>query len=141
MGVNKNAQIRYKALDSCFSNTYKRFYINDLIEHCSQVLSNHYAKETTVSRRQIIDDIDFMKSEAGFDALNESQKDKIEEAFGNPLEWERLSDKRMSRIKFELTNVSVFNEEDWSKMFNFMVQYVPKFQTLFKKPIQLLNIK
>lgn len=75
MAVNKNAQIRYKALDSCFSNTYKRFYINDLIEHCSKVLSDHYAKETTVSRRQIFDDIDFMKSEAGFDAPIESYKD------------------------------------------------------------------
>jgi hypothetical protein len=71
----------------------------------------------------------------------ESQKDKIEAAFGNPLEWERLSDKRKSRIKYELTEVSVFNEEDWSNMFAFMVQYDPKFENAFKKPIQLLSRK
>lgn len=70
-----------------------------------------------------------------------NQKDKIETAFGNQLDWERLSDKRMSRIKFELQEVSVFNEEDWSKMFQFMVQYVPKFESAFKKPIQLLSRK
>lgn len=80
------------------------------------------------------------ENKAIFDAL-EIQKDKIEAAFGNALEWERLTDKRMSRIKYELTEVSVFNEEDWSKMFEFMVQYVPKFEAAFKKPIQLLSRK
>lgn len=75
MAQNKNAQIRYKALDKCFSNQFKRFYINDLIEYCSDVLTEHYATETTVSRRQIFDDIDFMKSETGYDAPIESVKD------------------------------------------------------------------
>ena len=65
MAQNKNAQIRYKALDKCFSNRYKKFYINDLIDYCSGVLTEHYAQETTVSRRQIFDDMDFMRSEAG----------------------------------------------------------------------------
>ena len=78
------------------------------------------------------------ENKAIFDAL-ESQKSTIETTFGNPLEWERLSDKRMSRIKFELKDVSVFNEEDWHKMFGFMVQHVPKFEAAFKKPIQLLS--
>lgn len=75
MAQNKNAQIRYKALDRCFANQYKKYYINDLIEYCSNILSDHYAQETTVSRRQIFDDMDFMKSEAGFAAPIESCKD------------------------------------------------------------------
>lgn len=75
MAQNKNAQIRYKALDRCFSNQYKKFYIDDLIEYCTNILSDHYAQETTVSRRQIFDDMDFMKSEAGYDAPIESLKD------------------------------------------------------------------
>ena len=75
MAQNKNAQIRYKALDKCFANRYKKFYINDLIIYCSDILSDHYAQETTVSRRQIFADMDFMKSEAGFDAPIESVKD------------------------------------------------------------------
>ena len=37
--------------------------------------------------------------------------------------------------------VSVFNEVDWNKMFEFMVQFVPKFEAAFKKPIQLLSRK
>lgn len=75
MAQNKNAVIRYKALDKCFSNFYKKFYINDLMDYCSQVLSEHYAKETTVSRRQIFADMDFMRSEAGYDAPIENIRD------------------------------------------------------------------
>ena len=75
MAQNKNAQLRYKALDQCFSNFYKKFYIDDLIEFCSKVLSEHYAKSMSVSRRQIFDDIDFMKSEAGFEAPIVSYKE------------------------------------------------------------------
>ena len=80
------------------------------------------------------------ENKAIFDAL-ENQKDNIEAAFGNPLEWERLTDKRMSRIKYELKEVSVFNEEDWDRMVAFLVQQVPKFEIAFKKPIQLLSRK
>ena len=82
MATNKNAQLRYKALDQCFSNFYKKFYIDDLIEFCSKVLSDHYAKSMSVSRRQIFDDIDFMKSEAGFEAPIEpyKQNEKAEES-------------------------------------------------------------
>lgn len=75
MAQNKNAQLRYKALDQCFSNFYKKFFIDDLIAFCSKILSEHYAIETSVSRRQIFDDIDFMKSEAGFEAPIESYKE------------------------------------------------------------------
>ena len=57
MAVNKNALIRYKTLDKCFSNQYRKYYINDLIETCNQVLTDHYGIDTTVSRRQIFIDI------------------------------------------------------------------------------------
>ena len=32
MPINKNAMIRYHALDRCLQNRQKRFYINDLID-------------------------------------------------------------------------------------------------------------
>ncbi|WP_144282014.1 helix-turn-helix transcriptional regulator [Chryseobacterium echinoideorum] len=75
MASNKNAVIRYKALDKCLSNTYKKFYIQDLINYCSFVLTEHFVRETTISRRQIFADINFMRSEAGFSAPIESYKD------------------------------------------------------------------
>ncbi len=68
MAVNKNALIRYKTLDKCFSNRYRQFYIQDLINECSNVLSEYYGEDFSVSRRQIFDDITFMKSDAGYQA-------------------------------------------------------------------------
>lgn len=68
MGINKNAIIRYKTLDRCFAHKYKKFFIEDLIEACTERLSDHYLSEVKVSRRQIYDDINFMKSNAGYDA-------------------------------------------------------------------------
>ncbi|WP_294333877.1 WYL domain-containing protein [uncultured Chryseobacterium sp.] len=86
MAQNKNAQIRYKTLERCFSNIYKKYFINDLIKHCSGVLTDYYVTETTISRRQILADINFMRSEAGFDAPIESYKDgkKVFYRYSNP---------------------------------------------------------
>lgn len=68
MAVNKNALIRYKTLDKCFSNSYRKYYIDDLIEECTNVLRDYYGDTISVSRRQIIYDIDFMESDAGYEA-------------------------------------------------------------------------
>jgi hypothetical protein len=73
-----------------------------------------------------------------FDFLH-SKKDTIEAKFGQPLTWERLDDKVTARIKFELSNVSIFNEEDWEKMNAFMIEAVPKFEAAFKLSIQELG--
>lgn len=40
---------------------------------------------------------------------------KFETSFGNPLEWELLTDKHMSRIKFNLQGAGVFNEQFGTK--------------------------
>lgn len=68
MAINKNAYARYKILDQCFSNQFKEYYILDLIEVCSIELSEHFGKPMSVSRRQIFDDMTFMKSDIGFSA-------------------------------------------------------------------------
>jgi predicted DNA-binding transcriptional regulator YafY len=75
MATNKRALMRYKILNRCFGNKYRRFYIDDLIEECSKGISEHLGEGVTVSRRQIFDDISFMKSEAGYNAPIESIQD------------------------------------------------------------------
>ncbi|MEC5394439.1 helix-turn-helix transcriptional regulator [Bergeyella sp. RCAD1439] len=68
MSTNKNAQIRYKALDECLATPYKKFFIEDLIDYCSEALSQHYMQPTSISRRQLLEDLKFMESQAGFEA-------------------------------------------------------------------------
>ena len=68
MATNKNAFIRYQALDRCFANPRRRYYIEDLMEACGEALYDYDGRKTTVSRRMLFNDMDFMKSEAGFAA-------------------------------------------------------------------------
>lgn len=82
MPVNKHALIRYRTLDKCFSNFARRYYIEDLIQACNEALYQHtgqdkYADPLTpgISRRQVLVDIDFIESEAGWGALIERIKD------------------------------------------------------------------
>lgn len=66
MAVNKNALIRYQALDRCFRNRHRRFYIDDLNEAVNNELSNHYGYAYEVKRRQIYNDIRYMESAQGW---------------------------------------------------------------------------
>lgn len=67
MSTNKNALIRYKVLDNCFRNPGKRFFIDDLIEACEEVLLEIDPDSNGISRRQILDDIAFMESKEGWE--------------------------------------------------------------------------
>jgi len=66
-------------------------------------------------------------------------KEAIDLAFGHPLEWEELPDNKMSRVKFELQNVNLFNEAHWEEMNAFFVNYLPKFENAFQPFLK--NIK
>jgi hypothetical protein len=102
------------------------------VTYTSVVTGDYIRIELTISGRTL------EENKSIFDALF-SKKEQIESDFGAALEWERMDTKRMSRIKYELPDVSVFNEEDWSKMIQFMCQFVPKFESAFKKPISQLS--
>lgn len=65
MPKNKNAVIRYQVLDKCFANTGRRYYIDDLVDECNKVLSDHGGPDLSVKKRTVQDDIAYMESEAG----------------------------------------------------------------------------
>lgn len=66
MATNKHAVIRYQALDKCFSNFGRRYYLTDLIEACNQAIYEFTGNPDGVKRRQVYEDISFMESEAGY---------------------------------------------------------------------------
>lgn len=66
-------------------------------------------------------------------------KEAIEQEFGSPLEWEELADNKMSRVKFELQDVNLFNDNDWEHMNQFFVVYLPKFENAFRPFIKQLR--
>lgn len=64
MATNKHASIRYQALDRCFRNLGRKFFIEDLIEECNQAIYQYAGIEDGVKKRQVQDDIKYMESEA-----------------------------------------------------------------------------
>jgi hypothetical protein len=74
MSTNKHQFIRYQALDKCFANKGRRYFIDDLIKACNTALYEYTGDPMyngsmpAVSRRTLYNDIDFMKSEKGWSA-------------------------------------------------------------------------
>jgi predicted DNA-binding transcriptional regulator YafY len=66
MSVNKNALIRYQALDRCFRNTGRMYFWEDLLEECNKALADFDPSSEGIQRRQLFDDIRFMESEQGW---------------------------------------------------------------------------
>ena len=56
------------------------------------------------------------------------KKEVIEETFGEQLEWEKLPDNKMSRIKIEKQAVNLFRKNDWLEMNEFIINNLSKFE-------------
>jgi len=67
-------------------------------------------------------------------------KAKIEKDFGNKLVWEKMEDNVTSRIKYQLDDVNIFDEEDWSKMIEFLIDTSARMHRAFKEPIKRLKV-
>lgn len=66
MPTNKNAQLRYKILDRCFSNFKHKYTIDELVDEVNESLSDLTGK--VISLRQIRDDIKYMRDRVYYNA-------------------------------------------------------------------------
>lgn len=99
MSINKNAYLRYQVLDKCFSNKYRMYFIDDLLNEVNKALEEFNGEGSKVERRQLFDDIKFMESEAGFSI---------------PLERNRQGKKvyyRYSEADFSIQNQKISDDE------------------------------
>lgn len=78
MPVNKNALIRYKTIDRCLRNKYRRWTLDDLVEACSDALYEMEGISRGVSVRTIQADIQIMRSDKlGYEAPIEVYENKF----------------------------------------------------------------
>lgn len=63
VAVNKNALIRYKTIDKCLQNNYRRWTLEDLITACSDALYEYEGRDINVSKRTLQLDIQTMRSD------------------------------------------------------------------------------
>jgi predicted DNA-binding transcriptional regulator YafY len=103
MSTNKNAILRYQTLDKCFRNPGKRYFINDLIELCNEALFDYDPLNSGIQKRQIYDDILFMKDSKGYNAPIEEFKDG------------RSVFRRYSDLNFSINNQPI-NESEASQL-------------------------
>lgn len=75
MATNKHAIIRYKTLDKCFRNPGRKYYIEDLVEACSNAIYEFTGNDNGIKRRQILEDIKFMESTQGWNIPLERIRD------------------------------------------------------------------
>lgn len=62
MPVNRNALIRYRTIDQCLQNRYKKWTLDDLIGACSDAIYEYQGIDTGVSRRTVQADMEMMRS-------------------------------------------------------------------------------
>lgn len=63
MPVNRNALIRYKTIDKCLQNRFRKWTLEDLIDACSDALYDFEGIDKGVSKRTIQSDIQMMRSD------------------------------------------------------------------------------
>jgi len=96
----------------------------------SVITRNHARVELYISR-PVKEENKFI-----FDELYK-HKNEVENQFGSALEWERLDEKKASRIKYQLDGVNYFNEEDWPQMTDFMIDAMDRMLFVFKEPLKV----
>ncbi|MBD8082246.1 helix-turn-helix transcriptional regulator [Chryseobacterium caseinilyticum] len=119
MSSNKNALIRYKTLDKCLKNKYKKYTLEDLMDECSEALFEFEGKESFVSKRTVQLDLQNMRSEKfGYEA---------------PIEVYERRYYRYSDPDYSIREISV-NENDLKAMNN-AVQILKQFKdfSMFKE--------
>ena len=99
MPTNKNALLRYQILDRCFSNRYRKYTIEDLVDAVNEALYDMYGSE--VSMRQIRDDIKYMRDRASYNAPIEAVP------FDGKRCYYRYSDPNYTIFNTELTTEEV----------------------------------
>ena len=84
MPANKNALIRYKTIDNCLRNRYRRWTLDDLVDACSDALYDMEGIRKGVSVRTVQGDIQIMRSDKlGYNAPIEVYEHKYYR-YGDP---------------------------------------------------------
>jgi hypothetical protein len=63
MSINKLALIRYKTIDSCLQNRFRKWTLDDLVEACSDAIYEYEGIASGVGKRTVQLDLQNMRSE------------------------------------------------------------------------------
>lgn len=142
MSTNKHAIIRYQALDRCFSNWGRKYFIEDLIEACNQAIYDYTGNTDGIKRRQLFEDINFMESEAGYAIPLERKSEGRKKYY-------RYSDKHFSINKQPISQTEAEQLKDTIMMlsrfkglpqFDWIEEILARFEDTFKLKANADNV-
>jgi len=142
MATNKHAQIRYQALDRCFGNPGRRYFIEDLVDACNNAIYEHAGIIDGVKKRQVQDDIVFMESEAGWsiplDRIKDGKRvyyryDDTRYSINN----QPLNETEINQLK---ETIYMLNRFKGMPQFNWMEEILARFESTFKLKGTTTNI-
>lgn len=134
MATNKHAVIRYQALDKCFSNFGRRFFIDDLIEACNKAIYEFSGISDGIKRRQLFEDIKFMESEAGYSIELEKPKDGKKTYYRYKDRDFSIKNQPLSQTEEEQLKATVMmlNRFKGLPQFDWMDEVLTRFEDTFK---------
>ena len=139
MPANKNALIRYKTIDKCLRNKFRRWTLEDLVEACSEALYDMEGIRKGISVRTVQGDIQMMRSDKlGYNAPIEVYDHKYyryaEEDFS-------ISDMPMSKNDCDVLQeaVDMLRQLEYFEQFSEMTEVVRRLQD--KLAISMKNRK
>ena len=134
MSINKNAYIRYQILDRCFSNHYKMYFLEDLLEEVNKALEDFNGSDSEIKRRQLFDDIRFMESQAGWSIPLQRVKSgrRVHYRYSDKdfsIKKQKISDREIDAINNALLVLVRFKG---LPQFEWVNELIPKLQSTFK---------
>ena len=69
-----------------------------------------------------------------------ARKEEIETVFGAPLLWQRLEDRRVCRVRYNIEEMGLKDEEKWDELQENMIDRMIKLEQAFKKHIREIEV-
>lgn len=142
MATNKHAQIRYQALDRCFQNNRRRYFIEDLVEACNNAIHDYTGILDGVRKRQVQSDIAFMESEAGWSVVIDRIRDgrRVFYRYSDPsfsINKQPLSEAEVGQLK---EVIYMLNRFKGIPQFEWMEEILARFESEFKLRGNITNV-
>lgn len=134
MATNKHATIRYQALDNCFRNPGRRYFIENLVEACNKALYEYAGVTDGVKKRQVQADITFMESEAGWSVILNKIRDGKRvyyryEDIHYSINKQPLNETEINQLK---QTIYMLNRFKGMPQFGWMEEILARFENTFK---------
>ncbi len=132
MATNKHAQIRYHALDLCFGNPGRRYFIEDLVKACNDALYQQKGILNGVQMRQVQEDIKDMESIWNIPLVRHKEGKRVYYRYDDSrysINNQPLNETEINQLK---ETIFMLNRFKGMPQFSWMEEILARFESVFK---------